>query len=88
MGAFGIKIVAYQRFAGNITAFCTALGLNLLVAAALICVWQMFVRISCFICMFASGISLWGRRKIIDFPIISDEIIVSFVKKDRFFWEV
>ncbi len=88
MRAFGVKIVAYQRFAGNITAFCTALCLNLLVIAALIRMKQMLVGISCFIRMLAGSVSLWVRRKIIDFPVISDEIIVSFVEKDRLFRKI
>lgn len=88
MGAFRVKIIADQSFAGYIAAFCTALCLNLLVIAALIRVKKMLVGISCFIRMTAGGISLRIRRKIIDFSVISNEIIVSFVEKDRLFRKV
>ena len=88
MGTFRVKVVADQCPAGYIAAFCTALCLKFLVVAAHICMWQMFVGISCFIRMLAGGVRLRVRRKIIDFPVISDEIIVSLVEKDGLFRKV
>lgn len=88
MVTFRVKIIADQSFAGYIAAFCTALCLNLLVIAALIRMKQMLVGISCFIRMLAGSVSLRVRRKIIDFPVIGDEIIVSFVEKDGLFRKI